>query len=169
MNHKETKKKLKLLGGICLVVGGICALIGFVDFFGAIGGEGFPTLFFLLFIGIPLIGIGGNLLSFGYRGEILRYNKNESIPVIKEAGSDLAPTVKELADAYREGKNEKSEEGVICSCGAVNSKTDRFCKNCGKELTRKCPHCGATIAPDCKFCTQCGARLTDTQEKMEKQ
>ena len=160
MKHEETKKKIKIFGAVALLVGLVCVVIGFVNFFStAISGDGFPKLFFLLFIGFPLLVIGTAALSFGFRREILRYNKNEGIPVMKEAGNELAPTIKNIAEACREGK---SEDTVTCSCGTVNDASSRFCKNCGKELSlsRTCPRCGATVAADSKFCTECGASLT---------
>ncbi len=162
MKHEETKKKIKIFGAVCLGVGLVCAVIGFVNFFStAIYGDGFPKLFFLLFIGFPLIAVGLAALSFGFRGEILRYNKNEGLPVVKEAGSELTPTIRDIANACREGKT-KDGDTVTCTCGTVNDADSRFCKSCGRELSRTCPHCGAKIAPDCKFCTECGAALTAT-------
>lgn len=161
MKHQAIKRKIKVLGAVSLAVGLLCAIIGLVDFFGAMSREEPPSLFYLLFIGFPLIGIGGSALAFGFREEILRYHKNESLPIIKEVGSELAPTVRDIADACREEESEARAATLVCSCGVVNSAGSRFCKECGRELMRKCPQCGASVAADCKFCTQCGCRFRE--------
>lgn len=159
--HEETKKKVKIIGAVCLGVGVLCTIIGFVDFFSTIiHGDGFLRLFFLLFIGFPLLAVGGSMLAFGFRSEILRYQKNESVPIFKEAGDELTPTIKNIATACREKNTAVSASSIKCTCGTMNALGNRFCKNCGKELTLVCPQCGATVTVDCKFCTQCGSRIS---------
>ena len=83
--HRQTKTILKILGVIFATGGLICAIRGFADCFRAFGGEGVPKLFFLCFIGFPILFVGIVCLTFGFRKEITRYVKNESVPVINEA------------------------------------------------------------------------------------
>jgi len=59
-----------------------------------------------------------------------------------------------------------------CGCGAKNTGTARFCRECGHPLAalalarqaapvpiRRCAHCAAENAVTSKFCTSCGATL----------
>lgn len=62
---------------------------------------------------------------------------------------------------------EKSRFAGICNtCGAKNNEDNKFCINCGEELTEKeitsrndCPNCGAENNEDNKFCISCGHQL----------
>ena len=57
-------------------------------------------------------------------------------------------------------------EGVVImkcrSCGAINKKDSKFCKQCGSSLNidLACPRCHFENLPDSAYCTQCGARLS---------
>ena len=86
-NHEKLKKRLKIAGFILLAVGFVCTVVGMANFFSsAMGGDGeMPKLFWLMFIGVPCLGVGGSLIGFAYRREIMNFNKNESVPVINDA------------------------------------------------------------------------------------
>ena len=153
--HERTKKTLKIVGIILAACGLVCSIIGFVDFFAAFGGEGMPKLFFMLFIGLPLFAIGTVLLVFGYRRELMRYGKNEAMPVINEAGEQIKPFVKSVASAAKE-----SGEKVVCAqCGAENDGDAEFCKSCGKPMKKVCPDCKKGNDGDASFCDGCGKKL----------
>ena len=155
-NHQKTKKNLKIIGIILVIVGGICAITGFVDFFIAANSQRMPQLFFLCFIGLPTLGIGASILTFAFRGEIMRYNKNESVPIINEASEEIKPAVHNVVSAV---KNSLNDATITCSCGPVNDKNTKFCKKCGKELLKTCPSCGKNIENDSTFCPHCGAKI----------
>lgn len=175
--HLKTKKTLKIFGFIAVIIGGICALTGFADFFLAFVsfGDRMPYLFFLLFIGIPLLGIGGTLLSFGFRKEFMMYGKNEAVPVINQAAHDVTPAVQTIVSAVNEvkksdeknfGVNESSTPGttdenfIVCpDCGHKNSDGARFCSACGKSLESFCPNCKQKVDKSDKFCPNCGKKL----------
>lgn len=152
--HQKAKKLFKILGLVIFVLGAIFAIIGFVSFFSSFGTGEMPRFFFFAFIGLPMIGVGTSLLVFGFRKEILTYTKNESIPVINEAGEEIAPAVSSITKAVHAGT-----QSIICSCGTVNDANSTFCKNCGKPLSTICPVCGKKIEADSKFCNHCGNRL----------
>ena len=73
--HQRTKLTLKICGIVAIVVGLACAVASMVDFFKAFNSEGeyMPKLFFLCFIGLPLVGVGAACLAFALRGNIARY------------------------------------------------------------------------------------------------
>lgn len=157
-NHENNKKKLKIIGIIILVIGIIFALAGFISFFTAIGeGAGFPRYFWMAFVGLPLCGVGGMLLSFAYKREISTFVKNESVPVINEAAEELTPAVKAVVKAVRDDGG--SVKGITCECGEVNPPDCKFCTKCGKPLYSACPNCGAAVDADDKFCGNCGSKI----------
>lgn len=157
-NHENIKRKLRIAGFILLAVGAVFAIIGFVDFFSVFtSGGGMPRLFWMLFLGLPMVGVGIMLLSLGYKREISKYFKNESVPVINEAADELTPAIKSIKRALKDDEPQKDE--ITCKCGARNPAGMRFCGQCGKPLVRVCPHCGDIAEPDDNFCGKCGKPL----------
>lgn len=53
-----------------------------------------------------------------------------------------------------------AEQTVICTeCSAVVKKGQKFCHNCGTELSAGfCGECGTALTPGQKFCHNCGAK-----------
>jgi hypothetical protein len=121
--HRGKKLGLQAISLGCLAVGGLLALIGLVSFatFGE-SSSGLPGGFVLLFIGVPLLGIGGTLFKFAFLGEIGRYGAGE-----------LAPVAKDTLDYIRH------EEGVCPSCGKANEAGSNFCDACGARLATSAP------------------------------
>ena len=58
--HNATKKKLRMIGIILIIVGVLCVTTGIVDFSLAMNSEEvrMPTLFFLIFLGSPIMVAG---------------------------------------------------------------------------------------------------------------
>ena len=156
-NHQNTKKKLKIIGTILLIVGIVFAATGFISFFSAFNHGGMPELFWMAFIGLPMCGVGGMILSFAYKREISKYVKDESVPVINEAAEDLSPAVKAVVRAVKDGTGER--HGITCRCGEVNPPDGKFCTKCGAPLLSACPHCGGTVDADDKYCGNCGKKI----------
>ena len=55
----------------------------------------------------------------------------------------------------------QTENGKVCTCGAVNPMKAKFCTDCGSKLSTKsyCSHCGAEVKANAKFCSECGTKL----------
>lgn len=159
--HEATKKKLKTIGFVLLAVGGVFSLIGFINFFSAFFGGGMPTLFWCLFIGLPLFGIGGSITATAHKREISRYMKNESVPVANEASEELSPAIRNIASAIKDGLHgENDNETVVCpACGAKTDKNNKFCGNCGAAIAKVCPACGKSVPSGNAYCGNCGAKL----------
>ncbi len=153
--HEQLKKKLKIIGIIMVATGLALTIAGFVDFFKTMANpdKGMPKLFFMAFIGLPMLGIGAGLLTFAFRREIATYSKNESVPVINEASSEIAPAIQNVVKAA------KTESGVRCECGALNDADAKFCKTCGKPLAKTCDNCGENNSADSAYCNNCGNKL----------
>ena len=80
--HEKLKKKLKIAGFVLVIVGAVLTLAAFIDFFITVGNpdKGMPKLFFLAFIGLPMLGIGAGLLTFAFRRELPRIPKTKVCP-----------------------------------------------------------------------------------------
>ena len=123
MNNK-TKKVLKIIGPSIIVVGIVLFIIGTSSLFSL--DDEFPKLFFLSFIGLPLIAIGGWISMFAFRENLIRFHKNTTLPVVKETIDELAPTIQNLT---------KSEEQMSCpTCGKIIDKNSNFCNHCGNKI-----------------------------------
>ena len=145
LQEQSTVRGFLRIGGIVLLaIGLILAAGGFISFFGAFGGGGMPTNFWMAFIGLPLIGIGTGMLRAGYLGPASRYLAGE-----------VTPTIRDRLGALGIG----GERNVCASCGSENDAAARFCDSCGKPLSRTCPSCGAGNDADARFCDGCGAPL----------
>ncbi len=151
--HAKIKKTLKIAGICVMVIGAAFAITGFVSFFTSFGTGSPSSLFWCCFVGLPLLVVGGTMTSWGFRREITGYVKNETVPVIYEAGQEIAPAVSAIAKAA------KGEEENLCPiCGKPNEEKANFCRHCGAELLVTCPHCGEKVKHGA-FCSACGAKL----------
>lgn len=156
--HNATKKKLKILGFCLLAIGGIFTVIGFISFFSAFGGNGAPRFFWCAFIGLPMLAGGAMVTTLAYKQEISRFVKNESVPVINEASEEIAPAIRNVASAVKDGIDGENEN--FCpACGASNNEENSFCGKCGKALKKTCPKCGKSAPADNAFCGNCGEKL----------
>lgn len=154
VKHEKNKKRLKIIGIIVMICAAGFTITGFVDFAASFGSGDPPTLFWCLIVGFPMIGVGGMLLSLGFRRELTGYVKNESVPVINEAGEEIAPAVSAIARAAKS----ESGENLCPHCGKPNDDGAKFCRHCGKELLVTCPACGEKVKHG-EFCDKCGAKL----------
>jgi len=103
---------LKILGALCMLGGAILAAIGLIDFFSMTGWmDGRPEYFWLSFVGLPLFGIGGMLLAFGFRPEIERHAMARTAKLMRHAALLKCPV-----------------------CGQLLPQEAKFCHNCGKSL-----------------------------------
>ena len=149
--HAKVKKILKIAGLCSLIVGLVCAIISLVSFFVAMNNGEIPKLFWLSFVGFPLIAAGAAMLMLGFQKEISSYTANEAAPVINQMSEQISPAVKAVAQAVN---------SVSCpSCGAANDVDSEFCKKCGAKLSKTCPHCGKSVDADSAFCDGCGKPL----------
>ena len=138
--HQRRKNILKIIGVALLLVGFTCTVIGLVDFIQALSTSEKPKLFWCLFIGFPLMGIGSGFSVFAFRSEIAAHAKEESSPVAADA-------VSEPSNAIHTQK---------CECGQINKTEANFCSACGKALKKTCPNCGKELFANNLYCNECG-------------
>ena len=82
--HGAVRGVLRLAGPVLIGIGGLCMVIAFVDFFSSVNSSGPPKLFFLFFIGVPILFAGLVTTSAGFAGRIARYQAGEAAPVVKD-------------------------------------------------------------------------------------
>jgi ribosomal protein L40E len=168
MNHQDKRSQLSGVGVALLALGVPLLVFGLFSFgstFFTSSDEFFHDPHGVIerfsragFIGILCIGLGGlltgggvRLLFFSHAGAIARFAAGELTPVMREVGTDLAPTFGEIARQVR------GDGGVRCSaCGTSNDATASFCDECGTKLGKACLDCGARLAVDASFCDRCG-------------
>ena len=178
--HRSNRSILRVIGPVILVIGILLTIVGIGGFiFGAIGEmnsgpsfDGPPTgvkLFFLSFLGIPMIGIGAMITKFAYFGAIARYVASEAAPVAKDTTNYMLDGTKDaiggLAQSVGAGIaagmswQTTAEETIDCpDCGEACDSGARFCSQCGGGIPGdvRCERCGAMNDPGAKFCDQCG-------------
>jgi ribosomal protein L40E len=144
-DQDSVRSGLRVGGAIVAGIGLIFAIAGFADFFSAFGSESMPTHFWMAFIGLPMLGIGGRMLQVGFLGTATRYAAGEVMPTVKDSLSYVGIGSKQVTCA---------------KCGEANSADAKFCDHCGAALSISCPSCGHANPPDATFCSDCGKPLT---------
>lgn len=111
--------------------------------------------FWMAFVAMPFLLVGGIMTNLGYIGVAGRYVARE-----------LAPAGKVIADAVLDGREIRLGPGSGSSqtcpkCATVNDMDAKFCKQCGEVLaaTSICPACGKLGDADAQFCSHCGEAM----------
>ena len=140
------RTKLRTAGPVIFVIGLICAIIAAVSLFASADSFDGPRYFWLGFIGLPLMFVGGVLSQFGFMGAVTRFMAGETAPVatdtIKYMADETKGAVETVAKAAAKGMVEgidagrTSAENHFCpNCGSPAKSDFRFCPKCGKSLT----------------------------------
>ena len=84
-----------------------------------------PTKFWMLFVGLPLLAVGGWLAMAGWGGAMARYTAGEGMPVARDSLDYLTRTHPAA----------EPTGGPYCrQCGTRNDAEARFCDSCGTSL-----------------------------------
>ena len=161
--HNRIKFAFKVTGIVLATAGAVLAVIGLVSFFSGFGTGQPPKLFWCAFLGLPMLGFGAMMLSLGFKREFSKYIKNETVPVINEAGQEIAPAVSAVAKAAKINTGEKEESDSCPFCGKTNGDGAQFCRHCGSRLYIRCPNCGESVKYG-SYCDKCGAKLNVNEE-----
>lgn len=165
-DHEQGRTFIRVIGGILLVIGGLMFLNGISFFFSPFSGN--PLNFIWAVFGLPVIGFGLQLLTFGFMGKIARFQANEIAPVGKDTFNYVAKeskgSVQDLAQAIGAGLRGESMKPLTHTCRRCGNKVtseDRFCDQCGSSLAEvsTCPVCHASHEADARFCPSCGNTL----------
>lgn len=140
--QNDIRTFLRTVGPLLLVAGVLCIVVGVINFFMAFGGDGPPRLFWLIFLGMPLVFAGSLMSQFGFIGAVARYVAGETAPVATDAINYVADETKESVETVARSAAKGIVEGIAAGKVAVE-------KNF-------CPHCGFPAKTDFKFCPKCG-------------
>ena len=170
--HEQTRNIARAVGAVITVVALLMIIDGLSVFFNPTPGFNDMSRFIWVVLGLPALGIGLNLLFFGFLGKLVRYKANELAPVAKDAFGYIAhetkdsmrDVVRNVTQGIREGMNNVEPVTVQChKCGAAGKPGSKFCDQCGTSLvaTAKCPACNAEHDADARFCPSCGRTLSE--------
>jgi hypothetical protein len=137
--HVKARSVLRTVGPIVFCVGLLCAIISAVNLFTA---SGEPTLFWLGFVGLPLMFVGAVMSMTGWVGALARYHAREGAPVAGETFNYMAGEtrdgIRDVAAAVGEGL--RGERQIACAkCGTQNDEDSKFCKACGAAIQDAAP------------------------------
>jgi hypothetical protein len=136
--YVQGAKVLRRVGPAILLVGLIFAITAVVNLFTA---DGRPTLFWMGFVGLPLMFVGGVMCQFGFMGSVARYVASQGAPVAADTFNYMADEtrdgVKTVASAVAEGVRDGMRGEKVCAkCGIRNDHDSRFCKGCGVAIAQ---------------------------------
>ena len=114
-NHGKFKKAMKIAGLILLAIGIVFIVIGVADFAHAFKSEEKPEKFWTFFVGFPLFAFGAMCTMIGFHREIVKYMKDETMPVTKEAAKELKAALTE------ENGAKKTDGGAANAENAANT------------------------------------------------
>lgn len=129
-NQSGARTVFRVLGVVAVLAAlGLMVTAG-MEFFTLQGFEE-PTRFWMFFVGIPLLAVGGWLLQAGFMGAGARYASGELAPVAK----DTAHYLTDGKGLLGVGATPSGEAGPYCrSCGTRNDADARFCDSCGTTM-----------------------------------
>lgn len=132
-NQSSVRTAFRVLGPVILLVGLGFVVVGFVDFFGSMNSFRGPEKFWMLFVGLPVLFVGGALTQAGYAGTAARYVAGETMPVVKDSATYLSDG-RGIAGIGRT-EEAAAATGPYCrQCGTRNDADARFCDSCGQSL-----------------------------------
>lgn len=134
-NQVGLRTTLRVVGVVLLVVGLVFLAIGLADFFGSMDSFDGPHRFWMVFVGVLLLGPAGWCLQAGFLGAASRYVVGETTPVIKDSAAYLTDGEGILGVGRTVDDAQEPATGPFCStCGTRNDADARFCDSCGAAL-----------------------------------
>jgi hypothetical protein len=141
-NQSAARTVFRVLGVLAVLAGLTLMVVAGMEFFTLEGFEE-PTRFWMFFVGMPLLAVGGWLLQAGFMGAGARY-----------ASGELAPVAKDTAHYLTDGKGllgvgTTTSGGTAPASPAAGSPTGPYCRSCGTRNdadARFCDSCGTSMA-----------------------
>ena len=151
--HILTRNVFRALGPLLILAAIGCIVVGFVSTFispfdnfyvedefftGNFNDDpsvfGGPNKFWLLFIGIPLLAVGGWITQAGYASKVAQYGARELAPVAKETWHYLKEDEQKAVVHTNEAKGNVVQAIQCPSCTTLNTIQAKFCNGCGQAL-----------------------------------
>jgi len=167
--HAGTRKVLRIVGPLTLLVGLGFLAAGLWGFFSRWGTLAPARFTWCPFVGMPLAFLGGVMTMAGFAGAVFRYQAAELTPVGKDAFNYLASGTREgvrsvasaIGDGLRQGEDAAGCAVTVLRCRKCNAENDaeaEFCDECGEALvkSKRCDACDELNDAAAKFCDRCG-------------
>ncbi len=103
---------LRIAGPIVFFIGLLCVILGGISFFASFGSFGMPHYFWLAFVGMPLMFLGGVLCQFGFIGAVARFIAGESALVAADTVNYMAEETKGAVETVAKAAAKGVMEGV---------------------------------------------------------
>jgi hypothetical protein len=137
--HRQVRKMLRIAGVIAALIGLTCIVIGTGEFVLGFGSTGSPKLFWLNFVGAPILFVGLVMLALGFTGAVARYQAAELAPVAIDTANEVSdaagPAVRAVAQSVVEGIRIADADTSTCpSCGVFNDADASCCDACGVRM-----------------------------------
>jgi hypothetical protein len=140
-NQTGARTVFRVLGVVVVLVALWLMVTAGMEFFTLEGSEE-PTKFWMFFVGMPLLAVGGWLLQAGFMGAGARYASGELSPVAKDTahyltdGKGLLGVGTTSSGASAPAATQAgAPAGPYCrSCGTRNDAEARFCDSCGTSM-----------------------------------
>jgi hypothetical protein len=133
-NQSGVRTTFRILGVVITGTALVFLLIGGIDFFGSFNSFEGPKKFWMFFVGIPMLGIGGWCLQAGFMGVGARYVSGEFSPVAKDSAEYLTDGKGLLNLGVREQAGTPAAGPYCRSCGTRNDTEAKFCDSCGTAM-----------------------------------
>ncbi len=113
--QNSIRTALRIAGPLIFLTGVICVVIAVGSMFAGANDFGPPRLFWLAFVGMPLMFVGGVLSMYGFMGAVARFAAGEVAPVAADSANYVAEetkgAVETVAKAAAKGVMEGLEAG----------------------------------------------------------
>lgn len=174
--HSSIRWILRLIGPAMILIGAVCMIVAFVDFIKAMNGHGQPSLFWLFFIGGPLLVFGFAVTSMAFMGAVMRYQAQEVTPVATDTFNYMADGtqqgVKTVARAAGSGLAEGLAAGYAAAgatptadpaASMASMMAAAAASSTALSKVILCHKCNAENPDGSRYCNACGAPLGKTR------
>jgi hypothetical protein len=110
--QNSIRKTLRIAGPVVFLAGLVCAIIAAVSLFASAGSFEGPHYFWLGFIGLPLMFVGGVLCQFGFMGAVARFIAGETAPVASDTVNYMAEETKGAVETVAKAAGKGVVEGM---------------------------------------------------------
>ena len=140
-NQSGARTVFRVLGVVAVLAALWLMVTAGMEFFTLEGFEE-PTKFWMFFVGMPLLAVGGWLLQAGFMGVGARYTSGE-----------LSPVAKDTAHYLTDGK------GLLGVGATPSGETTSAPTGAGSSTGPYCRSCGTRNDADARFCDSCGTTM----------
>ena len=110
--QSSIRKGLRIAGPVIFLAGLLCAIIAAISLFSSAGGGEMPHYFWLGFVGLPLMFVGGVLCQFGFMGAVARFMAGEAAPVAADTVNYMAEETKGAVETVAKAAAKGVVEGI---------------------------------------------------------